>query len=119
MTESLCWIDTHEDAELTAYLRQQKPGEEIKIGQEIELGSTYGNGYWINMLGEWAHRQGLPIEYPDFGWIVNQVSVDRTQLLLFLVDHGRGDGKNAEAIRVRLMERGDEGFVYRILADDY
>lgn len=119
MTESLCWIDTREDAELSAHLAQQKPTIKVTAGREIELGSTYGNGYWINILGEWAHRQGLPIEYPDFGWIVNQVSVNRTQLHQFLVDHKRGDGDVAEAIRNRLQERGDEGFVYRILADDY
>ena len=120
MTDSACWIDTRDDVELTAWLREHNSGTDQREGKEIELGSSsWTNGLWINKLGEWAHRQELPIEYPDFGWVVNQVSVNRTQLLQFLVDHGRGDGDNAVAIRSRLLERGDEGFVYRILADDF
>jgi hypothetical protein len=120
MTDSACWIDTRNDAELTTWLREHNSDTDQREGKEIELGSSsWTNGLWINKLGEWAHHQGLPIEYPDFGWIVNQVSVNRTQLLQFLDYNGRGEGNNAEAIRARLQESGDEGFVYQILADDY
>jgi hypothetical protein len=119
MTESLCWIDTHDDVELTEFLRQQKPSGDITKGREIELGSSCGRGYWINVLEEWATRQGLPIEYPDFDWIVKQVTVNRSQLLQFLVDHDRGDGKAADAIRANIQQRKFEGCRYRILADEY
>lgn len=120
MTDSVCWIDTRDDAELTAWLRAHPVDNDPREGKEIELGSSsWTSGLWINLLREWARRQGLTIEYPSFGWIVEQVSVNRIQLLQFLVDHGHGDLKSAEAIRVRIQERGDEGFVYRILADDY
>lgn len=120
MTVSVCWIDTRDDVELTAWLRAHPADDDPREGKEIELGSSsWTSGLWINLLREWAQRQSLPIEYPDFGWIVEQVSVNRIQLLQFLVDHGHSDNKAAVEIRDRLERWGDGGFSYRILADEY
>ena len=120
MTDSVCWIDTRDDAELTVCLRQQNPSVELDEGHEIRLGSSsWTSTLWINRLENWAKRNSLPIEYPDFGWIVKQVSVNRTQLLQFLIDNDRDSVGAADVIRTRIQERGNEDFIYRILADEY
>jgi hypothetical protein len=120
VTDSVCWIDTRKDAELSVCLRKLNPSVELDEGHEIRLGSsTWTNTLWINRLEDWAESHSLPIEYPDLSWIVKQVSVNRTQLLQFLDENGCGSIGAADAIRACIQERGDEEFVYRILADDY
>lgn len=120
MTDSVCWIDTHEDVGLSVALRAQIADAYPRDGREIELGSTGWNGpFWINRLEDWAKRQALLIEYPDFGWIVKQVSVNRSQLLQFLQDHGRADSRAMQVIRAHFQAHPDQGFTYRIRADEY
>ena len=120
MTDSVCWVDTRDDVELTEWLRAHPVDDDPREGKEIELGSSsWTSGLWICLLRDWAKQQGLKIEYPPMGWIVEQLSVNRSQMLAFLEAHGRGERDYTEAVRARLQERGDEGFVYKILADEY
>ena len=121
MTDSRCWIDVREDKDLTArLLAASPPGKDLDPGR-IGLGYRY---LWICDLREWAARKGVPIEYPDFGWIVEQVTVNKPQLLEFLEDMfgpvqtGTAQG-NSDTLRTLVREHGDEHCRYRILADEY
>ena len=120
MTDSVCWVDARDDVALSDDLRAQIPDKDPRPGREVELGSSgWNDPFWINRLEDWATRQALPIEYPDFGWIVKQVSVNRSQLLQFFQDHGWGDGHTTQIIRAHFQVHPDQGYIYRIRADEY
>ena len=119
MTDSRCWIDLQEDRELANRL-QAIPECDIDPSR-IYLSYRY---LWINDLGSWAVRKGLPIEYPDMGWIVNQVTVDKVLLLEFLDEMlgaertGPTPGET-DIVRAMVCDYGNENCRYRILADEY
>ena len=119
MTDSRCWIDLQEDRELANRL-QAIPGRDIDPSR-IYLSSRY---LWINDLGSWAVRKGVPIEHPDMGWIVDQVTVGKKLLLEFLEDMlgpedpGASEG-TINTVRAMVRECGSEDCRYRILADEY
>lgn len=122
MTDSCCWIDVRENEELTAQLRASFPKKDNSHPTRIELGCQ--RYLWINDLREWAARKELPIEYPDFGWIVEQVTVSKSQLLEFLEDMfgpvlPGADQQRLDGIRVLIRELGHDFCRYYILADEY
>lgn len=119
MTDSRCWIDLQEDRELASQLRAI-PGREIDPSR-IYLSYRY---LWINDLDSWAVRKGLPIEHPDMGWIVDQITVDKFLLLEFLdemlgVERTGSIPGEMDIVRAMVREHGNENCRYRILADEY
>ncbi len=121
MTDSCCWIDVREDEGLaTQWLDGSPPGAN-RDPTHIDLGYRY---LWISDLREWAARKNLPIEYPDLGWIVEQVTVNKSQLLEFLEDmfgpeQSGIDRRGIDAIRTLIRERAHDDCRYSILADEY
>lgn len=119
MTDSRCWIDLRDDEELANRLRAL-PGDGIDPAR-VNMGYRY---LWINDLSSWAVRRGIPIEHPDMGWIVDQVTVGKHLLLEFLDDmlgpEDRGSsGGSINTVRALVREYGSEDGRYRILADEY
>lgn len=122
MTDSCCWIDVRENKELTAQLRATFPQNDDSDPSRIDLGCR--RYLWINELREWAARKGLPIEYPGLGWIVEQVTVSKSQLLEFLEDmfgpvQTGTEQPRLDRIRVLIREHGHDFCRYYILADEY
>lgn len=121
MTDSCCWIDIRDDEEVTARFRATLPPGENLDPRRIELGTRY---LWISDLRDWAARKGVPIEYPDFGWIVEQVTVGKQQFLEFFEDmlgpiEAGPDPGRIDTLRLLVSEHGDAHGRYRILADEY
>ena len=119
MTDSRCWIDLQQDRELARRLRAI-PERDIDPAR-IDLGYR---DKWINDLNSWAARNGLPVEYSDMGWIVDQVTVDKQLLMEFLEEmlgpeHGGSAQEYIEVVRAMIREHGNENCRYRILADEY
>ena len=119
MTDSRCWIDLQEDLELANRLRAI-PERNIDPAR-IYLSYRY---LWINDLRSWAVRKGLPIEYPDMGWIVDQVTVDKQLLIEFLdemlgAERAEPNPGEIDIVRAMVREYGNENCRYHILADEY
>jgi hypothetical protein len=122
MTDSCCWIDVRGNEELTAQLRATFPQKDDSDPARIDLGCR--RYLWINDLREWAARKGLPIEYPGLGWIVEQVTVSKSQLLEFLEDmfgpvQTGAEQPRIDRIRELIREYGHDFCRYYILADEY
>jgi hypothetical protein len=119
MTDSCCWIDLRDDQALVEELIAN-PQSKLDPAR-IDMPPRY---LWINHLRTWAGSQGCSIEYPDMGWIVEQVSVDKRLLLVFLDEVREIAMTDAHRQRVDLLsalihDHGTEGSRYRILADEY
>lgn len=119
MTDSCCWIDLRGDEELANRLRALPEGGIDP--SRVNMGYRY---LWINDLSSWAVRKGIPIEHPDMGWIVDQVTVGKQLLLEFLEEmlgpeNSGSSGGRINTVRAMVREHGSEDCRYRILADEY
>ena len=107
MTFSDAWIEPGDDADFAKFIEQR--------GRRGLL-PTPDRPHWINHVKDWAQREGLPVEYPDFN--VVRVPVTCTQLQRFLEQMRlqNGDlGTMSEYVRLN----GRDDCTYAIVADEF
>jgi hypothetical protein len=119
VTFSDCWIDTVDDEEFAALLKERR-SPDLPLSERIFLlprPPRPGN-YWINLVREWAAAKALPVEHVDPLEI--HVRVSRAHLLDFVEDtFGQEPAGKVAALRAYLREHLRDDRTYLIAADEF
>jgi hypothetical protein len=119
MTYSDAWIDTVDDAEFDALIRERRSHHTPREEKIFLLPPPPRPGnYWINIVRDWAAAQSLAIEYVDP--LTIRVRVSRAQLVRF-IDNTFGPepvGKTA-ALRAHVRARLRDDRTYLIVAAEF
>jgi hypothetical protein len=119
MTYSDAWIDTIDDAEFDAFLRERRSHHTLREEQIFLLPPPPRPGtYWIKIVRDWAVVQSLAIEHVDP--LTIRVRVSRAQLVRF-IDNTFGPepvGKTA-ALRAHVCACLRDDRTYLIIADEF
>jgi hypothetical protein len=109
MTFSDAWLESPEDPEFEDFLKQTK-------GLRVLPTPHLSNNYWINHLKQWAKKEQLPIQYPDYLEI--RVSVSKAQLLRFMDDMFHA-GEPISILRDYIAKKCNDQVSYIIVADEF
>lgn len=117
MTDSACWIEIDGAPDLLCHIQHAFPRSECASNRRISLGYRY---LWIGDLRDWATKNRIPIEYPDRGYIVEQVTVDKKRLLQFLDDQFQSmSWEYVDTLRALIETYAPDDEKFRIVADEY
>jgi hypothetical protein len=119
VTYSDAWIDTIDDDEFAAFLKERRTHDTPLEGRIFLLPPPPRPGnYWINLVKEWTAKQGLPVEYVDPLEI--RVAVSRTQLLKFIDDtFGSEPAGKVAKLRAHVREHLRDDRTYLVVADEF
>src|SRR4051812_39061527 len=92
MTFSDAWIDTVDDDEFAAVLKEER-ARDLPYAERIFKLPPPPSPYWITVVRQWASSTGLTVEEVDP--LESRARVSRAQLLRFLDDTFREAGDPA------------------------
>jgi hypothetical protein len=117
MTDSDAWLDTVDDEEFAAVLKERR-SPDLPLAERIFLLPPPPRPYWITRVREWAETKSLPVDQVDPLEI--RVRVSRAQLLEFIEEtFGPEAAGKVAALRAHVRERLHDDRTYLIVADEF